>query len=224
MSTDIREFKVWKYGNRVSDTIYGLGRFIAKPAARLLHKAGITANQVSVARLICAPLSFYLLNYAKQPQWEYCMVLLFWVYSDAVDGVMSKDPQLENKPDDDFGSVIDPHADKSTIGSLYLLQYNNFPQIVLLTLIGESIIVVLSACSLVFASLQGESIGSIIRKMRSTYWGKFKFVLETISALLMLWYAASPSGKIESAVIITAIGAIFLMIISLLVKVKKILG
>src|SRR3989338_6981334 len=224
MSTAIREFSAWKYGNRLSDSLYGLVRLLPKPVAQLLNALGITANQVSVCRLICAPLSFYLLNNFKQPLWEYCIVILLWAYSDGVDGVMSKDPGMENKPEDDIGSVIDPQADKATIGALYLFQYNNFPQIVVLTLIGESIIVVLSACSLALAHLQGESVRAVIKKMRASYWGKFKFVLETTSALLMVWYAASPSRGLETIVVITSTAAIFLMIMSLMAKVKKVLG
>lgn len=225
MTTAIAEWKTWyKNGNRVTDSIYGAIKFAAKPLAKRLYAHGRTANEVSIARLILSPISFYLLFSFEAPVWSYCLALLFWGYTDAVDGVMAKDPNLENKPDDDIGSMIDPNADKAMIGSLYVFQYANFPRIVVVTLLCEAIIVLLAMGSFLVAALKGEDLKSIISKMRSTYWGKFKLGLEITSALLMIWYAAQPRVWIEIAVITTATAAILLMLASLRVKVKKVLG
>lgn len=205
-----------------TDMLYELAKKTARPIAGFLHSWARTANEVSVARLILSPISFYLLYSFERSIWEYCLLTLFWWYTDAVDGVMSR--ELENKPDTDPGVLIDSTADKVLTSSMYLFHYRNFPVIVVVTIFSEAALMLLGLGSVIISALQGESIGQAIRKMQSTKWGKYKLGFEMASALLMVAYAATFSRWVEIAVYASAITAIVLLVMSLLFKVQKVLN
>ena len=207
---------------RFLDYTYEGIRLLAKPTAFLFHKLGIKANQVTMSRLVCSPITFYLLYSFERTATEYLIAVLFWGYSDAVDGAMSKD--FERKSNDDKGVMLDSGADKCMTISMYGYHYGNFPNIVFITIASELLLAILSIGSVAYAALFGQDAQQVIGKMKSTYWGKFKLGLEIASAVLMAWYAQTYSPKIQIAIYTTAITAIFLLIMSLLTKVKKVLG
>ncbi len=206
----------------LTDVLYKFVRIIARPSAKLLHLAGATANQVTVARLIGSFLSFYLLASFGRSFWLYCLTALFWAYTDAVDGVMAR--EHEKKSDTDTGVLLDPVSDKVMMASMYGYHYDNFPHVVVMTIVSEFILAALSLGSVVVSDLMGQDYRDVIRKMKATKWGKYKLNFEVITAILMTWYAASPTRPLEIVTSLTASFAIFLLTMSLLNKVKKIFG
>lgn len=197
-----------------SKTLYALVRCLAWPGAWLCYGFEITSNQVTCLRFL-SPLVFYWLASSNAELGQYLLAVGLFAYTDAIDGVLAG-PDFEDKDDTDIGVILDPLADKIFMISVYSFHYQNFPRLVVTTSIGEVMIALLALGYIAYS----RNIG----RMRACMWGKAKLTLEIATAGLMTWYYASRSGQIETAIMAAGAAVIFCLTMSLLTKVRNILG
>lgn len=203
-----------KFGNQ----IYSLEKKLGRPIAALFHSRGITANQVSAARLIFAPL--ILVGFVAIKPWGW----IFWEFltivalgmSDLVDGVMAT--EIEKKPKNDPGALLDSLADKLCSIIFYGIHILEFPYIVSLTIAGELLIVALVAALKLFKPNVEN------RNLRATLYGKAKFNFELAAGLAMLIFDATGSTAVNYSVIALGIIVLGFLALSLYTKIQTCLS
>ncbi len=198
--------------------LYQFIKLLAYPPAWVLHKLGVTANQVTATRFL-TPFVFYFLSTLSPPWYAFPLVILFFAFTDAIDGVMAI--QMENKPKENGGALLDPLADKFFVLSIYLYHRATFPVIVYITICGELLIAGLALLYLAYKAFTGKSEYGELKNIQTNTWGKFKLGLLLLTGFLMFLHQNFPSPKLSQAIVLFASGAILCLTMSMLTKVKR---
>lgn len=198
--------------------VYEFNKTLARPCARILRALGFTANQVTVARALSPLPMLYLAWYKPDYAWTQILVFLAFAYTDLVDGVMA---EMEGKTND-WGSILDPIADKCFIGTVYFLHWRKFPLIVLATMGVEAF---QSAGFLLYTAF-AKFFGRIatVKSIEANNLGKTKLVLEVATGALMLIHDLAPSRALAYCIFAMALAAFCYLVASLMEKVKTVMA
>ena len=149
---------------------------IAKPLVALLP-AGVTPNQLTILRIICAVLVAALL-YTYHPG----SALLFFVIgmiTDLLDGTLARQRMLETT----FGRIMDPLADKL----LFLIPFIilGFDGLWVALYLGVILIEGITLFAGVLYPIMMQRLFHERRIIKANAWGQYKFALYSIGTILL---------------------------------------
>lgn len=103
--------------------------FILEPSASALARMGLTPNKVSLLSLIFALLSGISYYYSSGSQMYLAAALVFVIlnsFTDAVDGVMARQKNIQSDRGDLLDHVIDRYADTFIICGIFFAGYTHW--------------------------------------------------------------------------------------------------
>jgi CDP-diacylglycerol--glycerol-3-phosphate 3-phosphatidyltransferase len=154
-----------------SDHIFPHDRLLGWTVLRLIPQR-VTPNQVTGVRLLLTPIVVYLVAHGFYVAGA--VAFLFVAFTDAIDGSLAR---TRNKITD-FGTLLDPFADKILVGSLILLLvFQHFHYLLGVALLGLEIIFILTA---VIARVRFHTVRG------ANLWGKLKMILQVIAMFVTL--------------------------------------
>ncbi|KKW23037.1 MAG: hypothetical protein UY65_C0010G0009 [Parcubacteria group bacterium GW2011_GWA2_51_12] len=193
----------------------------AMPIAKYLNRRGIRANQVTVVRVfyfvILAPLKVFELPYEGFLE-IFSFALFAW--TDLLDGALARVEQKLEQKHSDWGTILDPLADKVLIGTVYAIHLEHAFWLVTVTFFGEVLLMTTALIYKNFASAMDQDF--LIEKLRANIWGKTKMTLEVATGFLILFYDVYPVQSLDNALNITGWSAVGFLGCSLFAKVKEI--
>jgi len=191
----------------------------AMPVARYLHRRGIRANQVTAIRVfyfvILAPLKVFDLPYSGFLE---IVSFALFAWTDLLDGALAR---IEQKLSD-WGTILDPMADKVLISTVYALHLKHAFWLVIATFVGEALLMATALVYKNFASSMHQNF--LIEKLKANIWGKTKMTLEVTTGFFILFYDVYPVPLLDNALNITGWAAVGFLGCSLVAKVKEIAG
>lgn len=192
---------------------YSVIKIPGRPLARMLHRLGITANQVTGARLL-APFIFYWPDFESWWfKWWFFSTLISLAYTDVIDGILAT--EFEKKSTNDGGVLFDSLVDKCFVVSVYWYPSKNFPKLFWFTLIGELLQIALATAWMLYSKS--------IENVRSNLAGKTKMTLEVLTGGLMILFLAFPSQPLSWFIVLCGTLALMFLGLSIMGKIKLML-
>lgn len=169
------------------------------PVARLLHRHGVRANQVTGSRILAPAFVWLSLSYEYTVPALIVFALASW--TDSLDGIMAEDEEKEEgKKRSGIYGLFDSLVDKVFIISIYALSYQRFENLVTLTAVGEIIYGSLAVLYLLGSLVSGADMDTALEKVKSNNWGKYKMGFEVATAICMMAYFEIPHWLVDWAV------------------------